>query len=462
MQCLKIKFTLFFIFQITFIFSQSVNWTINVDITKNGFIHDSNVFEDIKSYQYDIYADEYGNFFRRYVGNEGIPIRIPKVYTKSNQRQILIWSDTKERITEEEYDGIIPMALNTYLVKKNNLQGIIDSVGKIIIPIKWENIYSLDPQYYSIINGCEGNEICKYEVNLFACYDQFQKNCYAILRDGTILLKSSSITVDYFVNNKTIYTIYSMPGYTSSVGKLWEKPNLNFNFSFFTCSKTGLINPLIQPVDIAYDKSICFDFSTFRKIPINLESYELKILGKNIVVSSFNKASQSFNEMLIRDDIKNLIPFELNYASISPFITTYGDNLIANLMYEKDDNELFKELFQNDSIFVVKKEKLITSNNKNFKQDCVGLYKIGRGEIIPTKYKSIRRISLFLCIVEKVEDNSLNIIDIRSQKELFKYNFDNIYVQPGNVNEGLNPYLECILNGKSEKYFLNNNEEMYK
>jgi len=443
-----LKYTLLILINITLlnspIFSQSKNWTDYINLSDDVYF-DDNLFINSNS----IKNNEY-NFY---------PKRYPVVYTKFNDKQILIWNDTKEKITDLEFDKIEEISYNTFIVKKNELYGIIDSIGNFIIPIKYHMIGCIDPKIiiYDLMYGhkpfrsrvTENNFSNLIDNQLFICLYINKKitngiyNYTEILnRKGKVLIheNNSSVDVDYFKIKNDLFTIYKInhdqnpnPGYTTppkfKISKWGDSSFIKFDgeiLESYGDNWEDLISIIKKPLYKVYKKNnklSFFDLESLKEITSIPQFDELGngsyILKKNEMFTTRNivKTKYVFNEIyqnIISKDFKVILPFIQGYNFIE---NDYDSSLIE---------------FSSDR--------------------GIGLIKIGKGIVVPPQFLFFNYLDNYnkfdkskLRIVRNL-DRSENIFDLSKLNLVLKRNYDSIIF---NGKE-----FECTFEGKTENIFL--------
>jgi hypothetical protein len=452
-----LKYTLLILINIIFlnsqIFSQSKNWTDYINLSD-----DVRFGDELYINTNQINKNEYGLYPKRY----------PIVYTKFNDKSILIWNDTKEKITEVEYDKIEEISYNTFIVKKNQLFGVIDSTGNIIIPIKYSGISCVDPKIIiydingfsdykgstDILGGIKPNINRVLENNfsnlldnqLFSCSYIYEKSINGIYdyteilnRNGKVLVRenNSSVELGYYRSKNQLFTIYYInhnqnpnPGYTTppkfKIGKWGDSSFFKFDgeiegmrtdtrefFNFITKKPLYTVikkNNKLRFFDLESLKEIT-SVPPFDKLVSFLEKNEMFVTRTYIRDKYGNN---DIYESIISKDFKVVLPFVPYYQFMEH---EYDSSLIIFRSYEGE-----------------------------------GIFKLGKDIIKPLKFKIISYIennnktlkSKFMFVVNN--DFSKNIFDLTTFNLVFKKNYDKIVF---NGRE-----FECTFEGKTENIFL--------
>lgn len=429
------------------------NWTYFVDLSKNGFIEDQS--DDIHSKMWKSNSDLQKRDFKKHE---------PEVYRKSNSKAILIWSDTKDRITKLEYDQIYKLSINTFIVELNKKLGVIDTLDNLIIPIDFDRIISRDykeAQY-------------KLETQLFQCSKRTAEanasniynanSIYLISRKrDTILnniIRDGDIKVDYFVNKKSIFTVLSFSHKMVNkvaIGKIWQKPDIIINDAWFYKTDEGegaanfFTNPLVSTLQ-ANDYFELYDFANNLKISSVPPFREIERI-------SLNYATIKEAKFKPLDQIRSLISNEMKVIVSSDYKYAYIESLKSKLkedypneytpLFDRDLIEKQKQIDE-DSLLLVSKD--FATNNNNYDR-LKGIYKIGNGEILAPQYLDIERINKKLCIIRNKVNNSMNILHLSTLKPILEKDYDNIVFYESQKDEK-GYFFECTLDGKMEKKYL--------
>jgi hypothetical protein len=493
-----IKFIITIILSINFINAvgqSKTSWVTYLDTKRNGFLsrnpQEQDIFPLMNQEIFQYYLQMGFNLFNDFLSGT----REPEVYIKSNNKMILIWNDTKKRITKNEYDEIQKIGFNTYKVRINGYGcGIIDTAENIIIPIKYLDIYSLDPYLYYKIEDGEIRQISNLEIQMFygiewtglnkenllknpgfgkmiSCDGSICRSAI-ILRNGNILkqLNTGHISASYFVNKGEVYNVFSFCENVknikpsgggryckekSLIGKLFSISDYVF-FGSLSSEWEGNVrnkffeNPLLMPIMIrnhppgySYPDTLrVFNFDKIRfesTVPWSIgKSLEkiTKFYAKTTRLDPSSSRRIIYN--LISSEGKEIIPFSLNYTTIERLdnhviYNSSRDNPSGLELYELAQNNI-----DNDSLILISRD--IIKDGRNYTN--YGLYKLFLGEILSPRYKKITRVTNNFCIVEEHDDNSQNVIDLRTCKKVFQNNYDWIYYDTSNN------YFLCRLDGK--------------
>lgn len=442
-------------------------WTNHIDLSKNGFIDDNHfgVTTKIKVIvnqgepEFDEGDDE---------NEEEGTKRLPRIYRKSNNKYILIWNDTKEKITKSEYDFIDQMGINTFKVSNdNNIYGVIDTLDRFILPLKYSSIESADPDLYYFEDGDqEDSDNAMFSARslptlFFECIETTKLNTSTprqiINRDGKIIFEDklgNSIGTYYFIKNKQIYHLFeSYANNTTSfyVSKLGEKPLIAYEGDFsppeYSVGKYDFIkDPLICAIE---RKKLIefFDFNKMEYIKGIAPFRDFKYISSNFAtISNISKAdNQTIIKSLISNDLKVIVPFDLGYEQLDPLTQQHYDE---NELDEKNGskNQIDNQLSEDSLLSFVKD---IKDPKKGNSERMEGLHKIGIGTIVPPIYRYIIRMTKNHCIVTFKDDNSQNILSLSTFKLLMPHNYDKIELKQ---DEDGKSYFECLYEGKKEKF----------
>ena len=444
-------------------------WPNHLDLSKNGFL-DANYFgvrSKIKvlvnhgepEYEKGVFMSE---------NEDEDSKRLPRVYRKSNNKYILIWSDTKEKITKSEYNSIIQMGINTFLVgNENNVYGIIDTLDRFILPLKYSSIESADPDlcYFDDENQEDSDNAMFSAKSLptlfFECIENTKLNTsmprQIIGRDGKIIFEEksgNSIGIYYFVKNRQIYHLFESydNNITSfSVSKLGEKPLITYEGDFSPSQYS------IGEYDFIKDPLICaiqrksmiefFDFNKMEYIKSIAPFRDFEYISSNFAkITNISKTdNQKIIKSIISSDFKVVIPFELGYEDLDPLTQQHYDE---DEIDENDNREdLIEKQLSQDGLMIFLKN--INDPKKGYSDRMHGIHKIGVGTVVPPIYQYILRMTKNHCIVTFKEDNSQNILSLNTFKLLMPHNYDKIELkQDGDGNS----YFECLYEGKKEKF----------
>lgn len=448
---------LLFLFYLTGHTQSGINWTQFVDLSKNGFV----LTKDLNGSQVVISVNPIRcGFF--------IPSSADKIeknsktiiYQKNNQKSILLFGDFKNRNSTVEYDGITHVGLNTFIVESNHRFGVIDSLGRIIIPIKYESISPQTPNL-SYKDGSPNGykyDILDFdlEVQLFICeedqYDlmgspKWEITNHLIKRDNSILFSSYRKTfhINYFVSRGSLFYVIS-EGFRDSfdsihIGLFGQRPNVNFDGSIvfdnpFMVSSDLFKNPLVKFVNTS--NSSLFDFGSMLPV-LNVPIFKgaFGYLGTEYFICYKGDAEINKPSIMILSKQLEVIA-EGNYDNFYgfPIQSEHYSQSLVNLDFRQS------EQFQVDNDSLLLFSAFVKSETRG-KENQYGIYKIGYGEYYPPTYKSIRRISKDYCIVST--DDGDNVLDLDTLEEVFSKNFERITTDENNKNQ---VYIECVFEGK--------------
>jgi hypothetical protein len=442
-------------------------WTNHIDLSKNGFIDDNHfgVTSKIKVIvnqgepEFDEGDDE---------NEEDVPKRLPRIYKKSNDKYILIWNDTKEKITKSEYDFIIQMGINTFKVgNESSMYGVIDTLDHFILPMKYSSIESADPDLYYFEDGEKENadDAMFSAKNLptlfFECIETTKLKTamprQIIGRDGKIIFEEksgNSIGIYYFIKNKQIYHLFeSYANNTTSfyVSKLGEKPLIAFEGDFsppeYSIGKYDFIkDPLICAIE---RKKLIefFDFNKMEYIKSVPPFRDFEYMSSNFakITNSSKTDNQKIMKSLISSDLKVVVPFELGYEELNPLTQQHYDE--NELEENTSRSNIIENQLSKDSLLTFVKD--IKDPKKSNSERMEGLHKIGIGTIVPPIYRYITRMTKNHCIVTFNDDNSQNILSLITFKLAMPHNYDKIELKQDVDGKS---YFECLYEGKKEKY----------
>lgn len=450
-------------------------WPNHVDLSSNGFLDESHygVTSKIKVVvNHGEPAYDEGSFMSE--DEEEVSKRLPRIYRKSNNKYILIWNDTKERITKNEYDFIVQMGINTFKVGNgNNIYGVIDTLDRFIIPLSYSSIESADPGLYYFEDGEQGEidnalfSARNLPILFFECIE-FNKLSNTgprkiIGRDGRVIFEdksSNSIGTYYFIKNKQIYHLFESYGNGNTsfhVSKLGEKPVLSFEGDFSpSVYNVGEYDFIKDPLISAIERKGLVEFFDFNKMeyiktipPFRDFNYVSSNFAK---ISNTSKAdSRTIFKSIISSDFKVIVPFDFGYEELDPLTQQHYDE------NELDENTTRSDMIDNqiskDGLLLFVKN--IKDPKKGYTERMHGIHKIGVGTVVPPVYRYILRITKNHCIVTFKEDNAQNILSLNTFKLAMPHNYDNIeFKQDG---EG-NSYFECLYEGKKEKYHISTSQ----
>ena len=436
-------------------FTQVNNWTVNVDLSKNGFLDNETIFKRNDTIQFHIVENAGGFEIRNFLSDENDfskrkKIRLPMVFEKSNRKSILIWSDTKERITNNEYDGIRTIDANTFQVSLNGKLGVIDSTNKILVPIKYSYIQYSSPMKFNRRDKYDHDFYSNHENQLFICSlgevgvsgpgSDYRR------RDGTLIFHDLiGVHPQYFVKNKTIYSVYNLEG-KIGIGKIWEKPTYFINSAISLRSFDFFNNSLLASITIDHiSREKIINFETLPPIEMTDLIFRTSSFSKD-----FRKIYTEKGTYLVDKDFKPTMPKQNTFYDIESFIPFNKEEIYGIL---EDEHRFEKDLYidaqvLSDSLLLV--QKLIIDQYKR-KLPSYGIFKLGFGQYIEMKYEKIERINENLCIVTKFKSGTQNLLDLNTKLELFKDDYDYINLTG---TDGISQ-LSCVINGKTQIFKLN-------
>lgn len=446
-------------------FSQ-LRWNNFLDTKKNGFVEHENPYYNfvtpkISEKQYEILKKQ-----KKIIENGGgvdikNTIREPIVYRKPNGNLILIWNDTREKITKNEYAEIQQLGNNTYLVIKDGIwgyenrgnrykKGIIDTLGNFLQPIIWDEIKSADPIVYKE----NGGELSKdnLETQMFVCKKDDAN--FVILRNGDILLEEESkqISVNYFVKNGKIYNIFNVDlmNWNSEdnrfyISTLFKKPDLCFNGSYHSTESHSnqkfFPNELIaicgDKTNIEWGSKKFFDFSISEYIESIPSFHDFLRVSKKYAIIKSN--GESLPMHLLSNDLNDIITLPSNYIRVELF------NFYYDGIQNDDKVKLAGAKFGFDSLFHVE-VKIEEPERRNAET----LYKIGYGEVLSKLYANISIGNKDFAIVKQINDQSENLISLKTFEEVFPKNFDKIIFEK---DEKGRYFFKCIFDGKIQRIY---------
>lgn len=438
-------------------FSQSnFSWPYYVDLSTNGFI--SSDQQNILRASIEIAiknkkTDE---------DHKEIITRTPTIYEKPNGKYVLIWSDTKQRITNNEYDLIVQMGVNTFIVgNANHKYGIIDTLNRFILPLKYSNIESADPFVrftdFSYHMHIENPESIKLPTLFFYCEEQNNLGVRKMIirRDGKIIFDrpASYYSNFYFVKNNQIYHLFE--SFTNGkdsfhISKLGERPTLSYEGSYsatpLSIFKTGFIK---DPLVFAVNRKGLVEFFDLNKLdyiksipPFHNFDYLSNKFARISIKSKSN--NQLYIEGIINSDFKVVVPFDLQYEDLYPLT----ENIIKNERGEimNPDSRVDIQL-ANDGLLTFGKS--VKDFRTGLSMRLYGIHKIGAGAILPPTYLNILRLTKDYCLVTFKEDNSKNLLELTNFKLVFPRNYDDIQLK---IDDHGKAFFECNYEGKIEKF----------
>lgn len=431
-------------------FSQQVNtWTKHVDLTKNGFLET----EYLDGYSIIIKQGE-PNYAEIYDDRSASQIQKTRnviIYYKTNGKMILLWGDTRDRVTPYEYDEILQIGVNTFKVQKDQKWGVIDSLGKIIIPVNYSDIEPVDPK----LRYRSGSQIYttdkNLEVQLFYCEDLKWDNSenYLISRKGDTLLKNLAVVnansikiVNYFIYGNKIFSVYNKNG-KYLIGRFGESPIFEFDgqilwdedLRFEIDFSNWVVNKLVRPIRVD-GKTIFFDFGLLKSIESipGFDRFHNRIGEKYIqAITNSNISRNTYSINIISNDIK-IVAQNLDYLEITEFGCADCYEHRSNDYYNQNQIDL-------DSLLLFSKKYSLNDDGLYL----YGIYKLGVGELIEARYNHISRVNKNICIIS--DGQGENFLDLRSKKHIYPNYFERINVISGGANSNTRVY-ECVFEGK--------------
>lgn len=446
--CLQILVLAMLIFiQSSDLAAQSIsNFTNFVDFNKNGFLEtkyfDGHSILLKKAPLYSaIHDDQNASKIER--------TRKVIIYYKPNGKMILIWGDSKERVVQNEYDEILQIGVNTYKVLKGENWGVIDSLGKTIIPFEYSNIEPVDPQ----LRYPENNQIYQSEYNLevqlFFCKKSgWTRENSIINRNGNVLIENTSPTVNYFIHNKQLYTVFEQ-GDQFLIGRFGEIPKLAFEGKIYYDDAHNsvnfskwLVNKLIKPVR-KENEIIFFDFSkqSFIQWIPSFSNFGKSIGDKYLqTITHLDNSSENFTLTILSNEL-TIVEQDAKYLEVSDFpcLSCYE---------ELPDVHFIQRQIDKDSLllFTIRDPE----SSLNNPTELVGIYKIGYGELVEASYESISRVNKNICLITEADGIGNNFLDLKTLKKLFPNNFESIKEVSSGERNNLRVF-ECINEGKVTK-----------
>lgn len=396
----------------------------------------------------------------------------PISYVKPNQKVILIWNDTKEKIIDSEFEIVESIGFNTWLVQNSiGRKGIINEKGEIIVPLEFSAIEVLD--------GIKDIDIL--EPQIFKCIKESIYNytfpkpftCKILTRQGKELANSNleieDIDLKYFTNSGKLYTVFIynhtkdesyLNKYEFSICEYGDLPKNRFNGEYTDDYKRTplneflkLYNPIVAPIRIG-------EINTGKNRPGVTKLFDLNKLIFITEVPNFVDVSiysspkknelriinENYIQCLISDKFKVLIPFIAK--EIEPCIP------IKDLVYwgvEVSPNKFL------DSLYILK------GINRNKAGIYNGIYKIGSGIILESNIiKELYTLSQRYILLETI-DNTYNIFDTVMKKMALSRNYDRIGIKKEDDEflmeardtwDEIDGFVDCIFEGKSERISL--------
>lgn len=404
-------------------------WTSFIDLSKNGFPSQR------PGYGFDDFHIKVlpSGYKLKEITDDGIEVT-PIVFVKSNGKNILLSYFSKEKLVQFEYDKITEISDNTYKVEINGKKGIIDSLGNIIIPITYWDITSLDPG----INYFEENEFKSrsYQLNpetqYFQCWEENGKKS-VINRNKKIIMPPKHIGIIrsfYYFYENSINCIFNFEDtenrkktnsktYILASSKFGEPPTKYYVGAEFHYPERTIFDKFYK-VEIEIDgrNKRIFDlkeFSPVTTIPVFEDLYEFS--------NEFTITRSNDMDNLISSNCKVIIPFK--YFDIRPFEIQEA---------KKDRLKVRDDILKEDSLVLIQN-----------KEGFMGLFKIGIGEVVTTKCKSIERVTMRYAIIQD-KNKFWDVLDLTNFKLVFNKKYDSIeYDDKG---------FKCVLDGKKETIIL--------
>ena len=404
-------------------------WTSFVDLSKNGFPSNRPMYS-VGDFHIKVLPKGY-KLKEKIIENYNIVEVAPIVFRKSNGKNILLSFFSKEKLVQFEYDKITEMSDNTYEVEINGKKGIIDSLGNIIIPIIYRSISSLDPGIYYFEEDEFKSTTHKLnpETQYFQCQEEKGK-ISVIDRNKKIIMPPKNIggfiRSFYYVYENSIYCIFNFDDienrkkinsetYTLASSKFGEPPTKYYVGAEFHYPERTIFDKFYKVgVNIDGRNNIIFDlkeFSPVNTIPVFEDLYEFS--------TEYSQTRSNDMDNLISRNCKVIIPFK--YFDIRPFEI---EEAKEDRLKVRDD--------------ILKKDSLVLIQNK---EGFSGLFKIGIGEVVTTKYKAIERVTMRYAIIQD-KNEFWDVLDLTNFKLVFNKKYDSIEFD----DKGF----KCILDGKEE------------
>lgn len=233
----------------------------------------------------------------------------PTVYYKPNNKQLLLWDDTKEKISSIEFDEINSYPFNNIIVKVGNYYGVIDTTGSFILPPKYLSVRIIDP----CDQNCEGQMFYLEEPTAASNAIKWS----IVYRSGQVVLNSDKAkTNSYHPQFTHIDFIY----FNNSVHYVIE--TLSGNDNHFTVGVLGQDPLYTKPGQINYITSL-YRNNTWD--PQSFESTKYLSSGfnqENGIITEVDLAEVQLNNPDINSEMHNgKIIFNLN---TSEFLTDFG------------------------------------------------------------------------------------------------------------------------------------------
>lgn len=397
-------------------------WTSFIDLSKNGFPSQFDDFHiKVLPKGYKLKEEITENYQLKEVK--------PIVFRKSNGKNILLSFFSKEKLVQFEYDKITEISDNTYEVEINGKKGIIDSLGNIIIPIIYRSVGSLDPNIYYFAEDKFNQQFkLNLETQYFECREENRKTS-VIDRNKKIIISrknTDQIRSFYYVYENSIYCIFNFDDienrkkinsetYTLASSKFGEPPTKYYVGAEFHYPERTIFDKFYKVgVNIGGRNNIIFDlkeFSPVNTIPVFEDLYEFS--------TEYSQTRSNDMDNLISRNCKVIIPFK--YFDIRPFEI---EEAKEDRLKVRDD--------------ILKKDSLVLIQNK---EGFSGLFKIGIGEVVTTKYKAIERVTMRYAIIQD-KNEFWDVLDLTNFKLVFNKKYDSIEFD----DKGF----KCILDGKEE------------
>lgn len=422
------------------------NWTNFVDMNTNGFLET----KYIDGYSILLKKEPvYAAIHNDQSASKIRPERRVVVYYKTNGKMILIWGDSKERVVQYEYDEILQIGVNTFKVLKGENWGVIDSLGKMIIPFEYSNIEPVDPQ----LRYSENNQLYQsehnLEVQLFFCEKSgWTRENVIINRNRNVLIENTNSTVNYFIHNKQLYNVFEQ-GDQFLIGRFGEIPNLPFegtiyyddDFHSINFSK-WMVNKLVKPVH-KEKEIIFFDFSKqsfIQSIP-SFSAFGKSIGDKYVqTITHLDNSTENFTLTILSNEL-TIVEQDAAYLEVSDFpcFSCYEDLPDVHFIQRQIDKDSLL-------LFTIRNPESSVNNPT----ELVGIYKIGFGELVEATYENISRVNKNICLITEADGIGNNFLDLKTLKKLFPNNFESIREVSSGERNNLRVF-ECVNEGKVTK-----------
>lgn len=382
-----------------------------------------------------------------------------EVYKRPNDKNILIFAESKERVFEEEYDQIEIISENDIKVKNNGKYGIVDLSGKIIIPLIYDDITPINPDIFIGNPGDRDYDLSYFhpEILLFQCFKNLsptssnikeKKQIGVINRNNKEVIpftKEGDFMVDkvYFFKKKNeFYTVYVyqkfgiVPGknYSAienkfSICKLGETPNKFYQGNIREMNRLSYEEPFKIKVVMGEEAQLekIFDLEKEEFIT-DIEPFRsISQLSKNYFVSTKFIGKVELKN-LISKDFKIILPYKYldinilhnQFHIIDKYISD-NTNITPNL-YDTEFDLKDQIKYYNLEQYLEKDSLLLISSSAG-----VGIYKIGVGEILPPNNLKIFKIENSEYCVVQYSDKTYNIVELKNFKKVFPTNYDEIF-----------------------------------